>query len=286
MSEDTPTARVQLSWTRRQWLKITALAGDHPGIAVLVLGGSLGLILFYGIRLGGFSHFLESGARWRMETFGGSHHVERSVQTPDVLLSLKQVEYDRLDVTAPTAIHLGGTAFRKELRRMVLERGGQLRINALDPRLADPDHPSHQRFVSLAEVFGMTEIELAARCWYSTAVLLHLEEEFGDGVQIRLISQAGDSAAHPYFCIGRSGQSYFSDDPKTRLDVIIPRPAEPTFSNSFTHPGVIIKDRPKQAEVIRFTAAFNATWANATPLDQALQDELRTHLDGQSNPGN
>ena len=67
--------------------------------------------------------------------------------------------------------------------------------------------------------------------------------------------------------------------------MIVPRPDEPTFSDSFTHPGVIYKNRPKNAEVVRFTDSFNSVWENAIPLAKPLQDDLRKHLDGQNNPG-
>ncbi|MFT4550946.1 MAG: hypothetical protein ACI9UA_004943 [Pseudoalteromonas tetraodonis] len=284
MSEKSKTARIELSLFRRQWLKVAAFVGDHPWMATIVSCGAIGLVLFYGMYLGGFSHFFESGSRWRLETFGGRHEVERSVQTPDVVLSLRHPPYDRLDVTTPTAVHLGGTAFRKELRSMLNERGGRLRINVLDPRLTDPSNPNHARFVELAGAFGMTRHELSARCWHSAAVLLHLAEEFGEKIEIRLIAEPVAGAKSPYFCIGRSGHSYQSENPKKRLDVIVPRPAESTNSDSFTHPGLIIKDRPNNDQVIRFTDAFKSAWDNATPLDQALQDELQNYLDGKSSP--
>lgn len=271
--------KVQLSWLRRQWLKVAAVIGDHPKTATVMLVGSIGLILFYGIRLGGFSHFIESAARWRLETFGGSHHVSRSVRTPDVLLSMKHPDYDRLDVISPTAVHLGGSAFRKEFRKMAKEHA-RMRVAVLDPRLSDPAHPQHQRFLALAKAFGQSSRELDARLWHSVAVLLFLQEEFGDRLEIRLISAPSPDARAPYFSIGRSGHLYQSFNPKRRLDVIVPRPDQPTFTDSFSNPGVIIVNRPDHSDVILFTEAFKAMWESATPLDEALREEFCAHIDG------
>lgn len=237
------------------------------------------MVLFYGIRLGGFSHFVESGARWRLETFGGSHRVNRSVQMPDVWLSMKHPEYDRLDVTSPTASHFGGSAFRKELKE-IAELKGQMRFNVLDPRLSDPSHPQYERFLELAKVFGQSRQELDVRLWHSVAVLMRLQEDLGDRLEIRLIAEPFAEAKAPYFTIGRSGHSYLSANPSKRLDVIIPRPGEPTYSDSFSDPSVIILNRPKNAEVIRFTEAFNTMWETAVPLDAALQKTFRAHIDG------
>lgn len=278
MSAEAKMGKVQLSWLRRQWLKVAAVIGDHPKTATFMLVGTVGLLLFYGIRLGGFSHFIESAARWRLETFGGTLRVSRSVRTPDVLLSMKHPEYNRLDVTSPTASHLGGSAFRKELRKMAADHA-QMRINVLDPRLSDPSHPQHERFLALADAFGQSPRELDARLWHSAAVLLHLQEEFGDHLEVRLISKPSPAAKPPYFSIGRSGHLYQSGNPKRRLDVIVPRPAEPTFTDSFSDPGMIIVDRPKNPEVLRFTEAFKAMWEAATPLDATVQREFRTHID-------
>ena len=113
-----------------------------------------------------------------------------------------------------------------------------------------------------------------------------MEEDLGDGIEIRLISEPSDTSKYPYFCSGRSGHNYFSTNQKKRLDIIVPRPEKPTYSNSFTHPGKIIKDRPKNADVVRFTKAFEATWETAIPINQALHEKLRTYLDAQSNPEN
>jgi hypothetical protein len=192
---------------------------------------------------------------------------------------MKHPEYDRLDVTSPTASHLGGSAFRKELRKMA-KAHAQMRINVLDPRVSDPSHPQHERFLALAEVFGQSHRELDARLWHSVAVLMHLQEEFGDQLEVRLISKPSTEAQAPYFTIGRSGHLYQSGNPKRRLDVIVPRPDEPTFTDSFSDPGMIIVNRPENAEVLRFTEAFKSMWELATPLDGTIQKELRAHIDG------
>ncbi|MGI9244191.1 MAG: hypothetical protein ACR2RV_25560, partial [Verrucomicrobiales bacterium] len=121
-------------------MKAAAVIGDHPFLSTVILSGAVGMFLFYGFRLGGFTHFFESGARWRLETFGGSHQVDRSVKMPDVWLSMKHPEYDRIDVTSPTASHFGGSAFRKELRE-IAEIDGKVRFDILDPRISSPSHP-------------------------------------------------------------------------------------------------------------------------------------------------
>ena len=284
MSEESRTVRTQPSWGRRQWLKIVATVDDHPRATIALVVVVLGVAVFYATRLGGMSHFMESGARWRVDTFGGTHHVDRAVRTPDVLLSFREREFNRLDALAPTAVHFGGTVFREELRAMAAREGGFIRIAALDPRLAEENHPGHARFVALGQAFGLSPYELAARCWHSTAVLLRLAEELADRVEIRLISEPHEDAQAPYFCIGRSGHAYEAGDEGTRLDVIVPRPSEPTGSDSFTHPGMIIKNRPNNPDVLRHTREFESLWNAATQLDDELRIELLDHIDGQYTP--
>ena len=80
--------------------------------------------------------------------------------------------------------------------------------------------------------------------------------------------------------IGRSGHSYLAANPAKRLDVIVPRPDQPSYNDSFSDPGVIHLNRPKNAEVTRFTEAFKTMWESATPLDAALQEKFRAHIDG------
>ncbi|MGI9243232.1 MAG: hypothetical protein ACR2RV_20710, partial [Verrucomicrobiales bacterium] len=140
--------------------------------------------------------------------------------------------------------------------------------------------PQHARFLRLAEAFGQSRHELDVRLWHSIAVLMHLKEELGDCVEIRLISEPFAEARDPYFTIGRSGHSYLSDKPKRRLDVIVPRPDQPSYTDSFSNPGVITLNRPNNPEVIRYTEAFESLWESATPLDAALEEEFRTHIDG------
>ena len=280
MSEQSKTARIQPSWGRRQWLKILAIIDDHPKVAIFLAMVVLGGVLFYAMLLGGLSHFFQSAARWRVESFGGTLHVDRAVRTPDVLLSFRESEFNRLDALVPTATHFGGTAFRAELRAMVDREDGLIRVGALDPRLSDPDHPQHKRFTELAEAFGMSDYELEARCWYSTAVLLCLEAEFGAGIEIRLIEAPVENAQSPYFCLGRSGHLYYSDGRKGRLDVIVPRPEKPTGSDSFTNPGMIIKNRPKDDDVVRFNRNFDSMWEGALELNGDLRDQFLDHLNG------
>ncbi len=285
MTQPEKTIRVETPWLRRQWLKITAFMEDHPRLSVGAGVLLLAAFLFYGIRLGGFAHFRESAARWRVETFGGAHHVDRSVRIPDVILSFQDRQYDQLDVVAMTAVNLKGTAFRKELREMAADPDGRIRIVALDPRLGEPEHPGHAKFVALAEAFGQKQWEYRARSWHSASVLLHLKEDLGDAIEIRFLSTASEGAHPPFLTAGRAAHLYFSDNPKKRLDIVVPRPDEPTGTDSFTHPGTIYIDRPKNGQVVKFTAQFNELWEKATPLDDALQNELLQELRGQDTPG-
>ncbi len=281
MPDPSDTARIQLSWSRRQWLKFAAFVEDHPKTTVATVVLLVSFILFYGIRLKGFAHFSESGARWRLETFGGSHRFDRSVRVPDIVLSFQRFQCDQLDITVPTAAHLGGTAFRKELREIAAEKDGRIRVAALDPRLSEVGHLHHERFAELSEVFGMRPWEFRARCWHSTAVLIHLGEELGEAIEIRLISEPSPDAVEPYFVIGRSGHAYRAAKPEKRLDTIVPRPAEPTGSDSFTHPGTVHMNRPKHPDVVKFSEAFATLWQKATPLTPELKDELLIQLRGQ-----
>jgi len=283
MPEDDKMARVQLSRSRYLWLKLSAWIEDHPRLSITTSTLLAALLIFYATVLRGCSHFQESGDRWMLETFGGVHHVDRAVRTPDVVLSLRRFDYDRLDSTLPTAGHFGGTAFRTELKSLV-DRGGFIRINSLDARLADPDHPGHTRFLATAAAFGMTPSELTARCWYSISVLLHLKKDLGDKIEIRLFATPDEQAQTDHFCIGRSSHAYHHGDTGKRLDIIVPRPSEPTGLDSFNHPGTIIKNRPENADVVRFTAAFERLWQQGTPIDDVLEREFLEQLHGKSTP--
>ena len=111
---------------------------DHPVPAVTMLLVIVFGVGFYATQLKGVSHFRESFSRWRVESFGGIHEVDRAVRMPDVILSFKPRGYDRLDAMVMTSIHFGGTAFRDELRALAA-RGGIIRIVVLDPRIAEPN---------------------------------------------------------------------------------------------------------------------------------------------------
>ena len=208
-------ARVEASWFRRQWLKLIAVIEDHPKTAIGLGLLLVGIFTFYAFWLDGFRHFRDSGARWRILNFGGTYRVDRSIRVPDVILSLEDFcpQWDRLDLTTPTTMHVWGTAFRRELREIAAKEGARIRVNAFDPRMGDPEHPRHAEFSALASAFGLKTWEFAERCWHSTAVLVHLHQEFDEVFQVRFIvgRAAGDKA--PFFCIGRSGHAYLASDP-------------------------------------------------------------------------
>ena len=105
-------ARVGPSGYRRFWLTVSAWVGDHPWLSLAGAVLLAAAFAFYGIRLNGFSHMGESLSRWRMEVFGGTFPVERSIEVPDVILSFHEEGYDRVDAVAATGAYLGGTAFR------------------------------------------------------------------------------------------------------------------------------------------------------------------------------
>jgi hypothetical protein len=271
VNDSTPsTGRVSLSWPRRQWLKFVALLEDHPLPTVTLIVLTTAFLLFYATRLHGWSHFKESFARWRVDAVGGTHKVNRSIRIPDVLLSFEDPEHDRIDFLAPTSVHIGANAFRQELQELV-DHHGAARIITLDPRLADPSHPHHERFSQLARAFGQEPWEFAARALYNAAVVMRLDEEFGDACRIRFVSTPSPDARPPYFTIGRSGHSYQSDNPDDRLDVMVPRPETPTGRDSLTDPATIAANRPNHPDVTRFTNAFDNTWETAAPLDDAIR---------------
>jgi hypothetical protein len=267
----TPTGRVSLSWPRRQWLKFIATLEDHPVPALTLATLAAAFLIFYATQHHGWSHFQESFARWRVDTLGGSHHVNRSIQIPDVLLSFNDPYHDRIDFIAPTTVYLGANAFRKELQEL-FDHHGAARILTLDPRLADPAHPHHARYLELAQAFGQAPWEFAARSIYNAAVVMRLTDEFGDACQVRFISAPSPEAHPPYFTIGRSGHSYQSDNPADRLDVMVPRPKSPTGHDSLTDPAAIVVDRPDLPDIVRFNEAFEQNWENATPLDDTIRD--------------
>lgn len=285
MAENSDKGLVRPSFFRRLWLRIMAVAEDHPFASLSLFGALLAIVLFYGFRLGGFDHFRESWARWRVENFGGRHHVDRSVRTSDVVLSFHRMQFDQLDAFTMTAAHLKASAFRKELKEMAAEEGGRIRIVALDPRLGDVDHPLHPAFAELAAAFGHKPWEYSARCWHSVAVLIELENEIGESLQVRLLTEALPDATPPFFSIGRSGHAYRAKDPDKRLDIIVPRPSKPSGTDSFTHPADIFVNRSGNAEVQRFHASFETAWERSIPLDEPLKNEFLIHLRGEDTPG-
>ena len=280
MNQKDRTGELALSWGRRQWRKIVAIVEDHPKLSILafILGGSL--VLFYATRLQGLAHFRESLSRWKVETFGGVHQVDRAVRMADVILSFRPSDHDRLDVLSLTSIHFGGNAFREELKALA-KRGGKMRIVLLDPRIGDRGSAMNDAFLKLAEAFGQKPWEFRARCWYAAAVVLRLSEELGDGLEFRMLSEPIRGAVPPFFSPGRSAHSYMASEPTDRMDIVIPRPDLPGGSDTSTHPAWVIVDRYEQnEEVSRFTEAFQNAWSDAAPVDEALAKQLREYLDG------
>lgn len=265
------------SWRRRQWLKVIVWIEDRPvptlgGLALLLAFG-----LFYAFQLDGLGHFRESFARWRVENFGGVHSVDRSVRSPDVILSFTPRSSDRLDILSLVSLHFSGTAFRADLEAFA-RRGGKARIVTLDPRLTDSDHPNHALFLALGEAFGQDPLSFGARCWYTASVVLGLEEALGDSFDIRFIDGPIEGARAPYFCLGRSTHAYASNGSTERMDLLLPRPEEPTQLDSFADPQWIILDRPHDPRVVQFTEAFAKAWQAGHPLDATLGQQIREHL--------
>lgn len=269
-----PPARIGPSGLRRAWLALTAWLGDHPlaalAGAVLVAGG----LYFYGVRLHGFAHAAEAFGRWRMEVFGGTFKVQRSIEVPDVILSFRGENYDRLDAMTASAAFMGGSAFRAELKNIADRPGARLRIVALDPRMGNAGHLSYADFAAVAAAFGMEPLEYRARCWHSVTVLLRLVKAHAPALEVRLLDRRLPGATAPFFSNGRSLHLYRSSDSATRLDVLVPHPQEADGADSFAHPGLIVRNRPDDAEVSRFTAGFQSAWDVALPLDAALEAQL------------
>jgi hypothetical protein len=251
-----------------------AWIGDHPRLSLLA-GVVLGTgFLFYGIRLNGFAHMAESLSRWRMEVFGGTFRVERSVEVPDVILSFHHEAFDRVDTVSASAGFMGGTAFRKEIAVIAGRPGARIRIVAHDPRMSVAGHPRHEAFVAEGAAYGMKPWEYSARCRHSAAVLLHLLEDFAPVMEARLLDTPLASASPPFFTSGRSVQLYRADNPATRLDILVFRPSESDGMDSFAHSGLIIRHRPDAPEVRKSAGAFNEAWRLAKPVDAAVRAEI------------
>lgn len=282
-------ARIGPSGPRRAWLALTAWLGDHPFVAFIAACLAAGALYFYGVRLNGFAHCAEALGRWRMEVFGGTFKVQRSIQVPDVMLSFRQENYDRVDAMTASAAFMGGTAFRAELKAIAERPGARLRIVALDPRMGNTGHLRHADFTAAAAAFGMEPMEYRARCWHSVAVLLRLIKAHAPALEVRLLDRRLPGAVSPFFANGRSLHLYRSNDSGTRLDVLVPRPQDGDGSDSFAHPGFIIRNRPDDADAVRFAADFQSAWDVALPLDAALQAQLLSTLSSlhePSPPGN
>jgi hypothetical protein len=272
--------KLAIWWPRKLWRGAVAVVEDHPRTTLLVLLVGVGFTYFYGAHLRGMVHLKESFARWRIERFGGEHRVDRSVQIYDVLLSFEPSPLDRLDVVSMSSVHIGGRSFGEELQAIVDEPGGRVRVVTLDPRMSASDHPRHEEFVALGRAFGQEPWVFAAKVWHSVATLIELEERMGDGFEVRFVSEGLADANPPFLSPGRSAHAYHSADPDARVDIIVPRPGTPDGHDSLAHPAKIIRNRPEDADVVRFTGAFDSLWASGQALDGALKTELLERLDG------
>ncbi len=280
------TGRVAHSWPRRQWLRLLAIVEDHPRTILLCCAGLAAFLVFYGCQLRGWSHFQESFSRWRVALFGGVHQVNRSVRVYDAVLAFENIPFNRLDVTSLTALHVGGTAFRKELNHVILRDQGHVRIILLDPRLGSSSHPLHPRFAAVARRVGEEPYQFAAKCWHAAAAGIELSDAFSPNLEIRFLDSPLPETEPPWFALGHSAHLYDHSDPSRRLDVITPRPAasDQRIRSSFEDPSLVIHNRPNHPEVRRFQAAFNTLWDQAQPLDPTLRRELLRRLDHGETP--
>ncbi|HUF61701.1 MAG TPA: hypothetical protein VMN36_06470 [Verrucomicrobiales bacterium] len=280
------TGRVALSWPRRQWLRLLARIEDHPRTILLCFAALAAVFTFYGCQLRGFSHFHESFSRWRVHLFGGVHQVDRSVRVYDSVLSLAPFPFNRIDSTSLTALHVGGTAFRRELNAVVLRDQGRVRIILLDPRLGHPTHPFHPRFAAMAHRVGEEPYLFAAKCWHAAAAGIQLSDALGPGLEIRFLDSPLTGSEPPWFSFGSSTHLYHHNDPSQRLDVITPRPpaSDQRIRSSFEDPSMVIHNRSSHPEVRRFHGAFNTLWEQAQPLDPTLRREFLRRLDHGETP--
>ena len=267
---------VGIPWRRRQWMRFIATLQDHPRVSCGLFLGVLAFAWVYLVPMRGFAHFSESMHRWRLEAFGGKIKVDQAIRLYDTILSFEPEKFDRLDVISIAWSYVPGTAFRDELATIINDRKGRVRMVTIDPRLAYESHPNHADFEALAKAFGQNKWEFEARCWYSTAVLLTLHHDFPDGFEVRFLEKPLDGAPSPYFAPARWGNAYLSEDPAVSLVMINPRSAEFEGADPMSLPGSVYKNRPNNAEVLKYQHLFDEAWANALQLDAALADELKT----------
>jgi hypothetical protein len=285
----TPPVRVGPSRLRCLWRAMAAWFGDHPLTALMLGLLAAAAVWFCGVRLHGFAHLNESFGRWRMEAFGGTFQVKRAIELPDVFLSFREENYDRLDAMTASAAFMGGTAFRDELKVLAERPGARLRVVALDPRMGEPSHPHFADFTASAEAFGMDAREYRVRSWHSLAVLLRLLKAHAPALEVRLLDRRLPETSPPFLTEGRSLHLYRHGRESTRLDVLVPHPSQPDGTDSFSHPGFLIRNRPDNSEVKRFAASFESAWQASLPLDAALQEQLLQALSPiheSSPPGN
>lgn len=268
------------SWGRRQWLRLVAWMEDHPwpSLGVMVLG--VGFVVFYGVRLGGISHFKTSFARWRVENFGGEIAVDRSIRVFDVLLSFEPVPYDRLDVVSAGAMPVGLSSLRQELNEVVKNDRGLVRYVALDPRLADPDRPDRAAFEELARRYGLEPWELREGIDLTMSAVLHVARDLGPGFEVRVVQEldAGGEIVG-LLTAGRGAHAYRSGDPSARLDILLTGSGS-AGNGGLAQPALVVRNRPDHPLVRERQEQFERLWNKAVPLDVELRKEVLEDLNG------
>jgi hypothetical protein len=247
---------------------------------LVLLGAGLvvGVGWFYLHPLRGWVHVRDSFAMWRLDVFGGELRVGRSLELPGVLVALEPLPYDRVDVVSPDWAYMPGTASRREVERVVVERDGVVRLMTLDPRMGAEGHLRQGEFEALAAAFGQEPWEFSARLWYSAAVVLRLRRQYGEAFQVRLITAPLEGARAPYFSPARWGHAYVAADPGERLDLVVERPVDRLGTDSADHPGLVVRDRPDHPQVALYQGRFERAWEAGLVLDGELEKELLREL--------
>lgn len=278
MSDPATPQRVPLGLSRSRyfWRRCCALVENHP---LLSIAAALAVVLAIGLlgyALGGaqrptLAYAAEAYRLWKLQTFGGEQPVDRVINVFDEILIFGGAGEggDRLDIAA-TSLYVTGTAFRNQLRDFI-DRGGQVRILVLDPRITRDKHAP--LFQQLAEQFGQTTWELRAECLHSAAVLLRLSDELGSNFQVRLYHDPASTAAEPYLLPARSYHRYASGDPSSRFDIVVPyRPVDEGLDSPLRQ-AWRLKDRPDSPHLKPCLVAFEELWPDAEPI-QSIRAEL------------
>ncbi len=269
---------VELSFFRRQWLKLVALMEDHPRAFLAAGGLVLALVWVYGIPLQGAGHCRESLRRWKLEMMGGEYSIDRAIRIFDVLMSFEPEPHDRLDVVVVGGVPLAASAFREELETVVTRRRGRVRYIVLDPRPGEPGSPMAPAYEALATEFGQEPWEFRAGAWHAAAVALRLGEKLGDNFEVRLLSRPAPDAPPPFFVGARWVHAYDADDPSSRMDVVAFGTSGRSGEDYASKPATLYVDRPDDAVVTALQSRFDALWEQADPLDETVRAELMKTL--------